>query len=654
MGDWSSVNDDFVLPDGSTFDLEVGLGNHLPEKKFRGYGTFLGGVRKRLHRYGRRPQKVESFFTIGAEVGDDEIGVSTTPLYPAAELVVYSDLLGMKVSESDTSINPRFGNYAEDLLIVPDGYEQTYHYASATSDFRNMSFLDVPKIRLAIDVRPGRMDHSATNDGKAGMLGARLAWLPRNAPTRCLWEVFNLFQDLNLGLIRDKKFPYLPTALGGYGKPIPFGKASNFEAFASSYRQGTHAGLARELVRRTNRRFEEYTLEHRYNTDEVLSAVSRLQSSWHDWVKGRSLYAPSCWLEAPPEVVAYRVAKHGEDVCLDNALRRLQSEGYLVAEGDLAIAYEHNQLCSFLLNAETHEEFMRTREESRKQWLNNSTFSMRLYGYLTKLGIDQNLQNVLDSDDYLKFVEYTTKRKLHLRTFLRQENFYDARAKDIIYQNGPMKVSVQLAPKVTSQGRRYWFEQTRDLPNERETPEEYLLLLDWVKNPIGDPPRRTLLEDDPFLIREISRSDPNKGFCIVTDDVALCREAYMSTRRWIVRVPTLWYYMDVYYGDSQDPWLVEPRKRYPFVEWETLLDTGSIESYEEIGFRDGLPTMWPAERAFRLDHQSIRNLRRRRARATCPDTIPDKWEPYRFPDGYLFAPGRFLRRNRHPYRRGYA
>jgi len=234
--------DEFVLPDGSIFDLNVGLGNDLQTRRFQRYETFLEGTRKRLLKYGRRPKKVEAFYHIGAEVGDDEIGVSSTPEYGAAELTVFSEFLGMKESGPDTSINPRFGNYAEDLVVVPDGYEQTYRYAQQTSDMRNMAFLDVPKLRLAIDIRPGRMDHSSTNDGKAGMLGSRLAWLPRSSPVRCIWEVFNLMQDINLGLMRDSKFPYLPTALGGYGKPLPFGKASNFEAIITRYKQGTHAG----------------------------------------------------------------------------------------------------------------------------------------------------------------------------------------------------------------------------------------------------------------------------------------------------------------------------------------------------------------------------------------------------------------------------
>jgi len=650
--------DEFVLPDGSIFDLNVGLGNDLQTRKFQRYGTFLEGTRKRLLKFGRRPKKVEAFYHIGAEVGDDEIGVSSTPEYGAAELTVFSEFLGMKESEPDTSINPRFGNYAEDLVVIPDGYEQTYRYASQTSDMRNMAFLDVPKLRLAIDIRPGRMDHSSTNDGKAGMLGSRLAWLPRQSPVRCIWEVFNLMQDINLGLMRDSKFPYLPTALGGYGKPLPFGKASNFEAIITRYKQGTHAGMARELVRRANRRFREYTLDKGGNTDEVLSAVSRLQSSWHDWIKGKSLYAPTCWLEAPPEVVAYRVAKHGTDVRLDSALRRLQSVGHLVTESDLAIAYEHNQLCAFLVSCETHNEFLARRAESRKQWLNLSTFSLRLYGYLEKLGVDESLQSVLDPKEWDEFWLSITKKKLHLRSFLRQENFYDAKAKDIVYMNGPMMVrSLSLFPRVTQMGRRYWYQPSTDLPDDLEVKAEFDSLLEWVKgDPLHtNPPSRRIVNDDEFIIKEILMSEETKGFCIITDDIALCREAYNRTRHWVVRIPVKWYYMNTYYGTGDEPWLKVLKDRYPFYEWVTIQDTGSIESYEEIGFRDGLPILWPAERPFRLTKPSFRNGRRIRAQRTQPDIEDNQdWEPYRFPDGYIYASGKFLQRKKHPYRRGWA
>lgn len=651
------MNDDFVLPDGSRFDTNVGLDKDLPSKKFRSYGILLEKTKSRLARYGIKPRRLESVCSIRQEVGDDEVGIDSRPELAAAELSVYS-MLGVEISEEDTSLNPRFGNFAEDLVMVPDGYEQTYRYARQTSDYKNMAFLDVPKLRLAIDIRPGRMSHSSTNDGKAGILGSRLAWLPRNSPVRTTMEVFNLFQDINLGLIRDDKFAYLPTALGGYGKPVPFGHAPNFEAFCIRYKQGAHAGLARELVRRSNKRFDEYTVENRYNTDEVLSAVSRLQSSWHDWVKGKSLYAPTCWLEAPPEVAQYRVGKHGTDVRIDAALRRLQSSGHLVTESDLAIAYEHNLLCKSLLSSETHLEFLQKRENSRKEWLNLSTFSMRLYGLLQPLRVDQSMHGPLRTLEYERFWLAITKKKLHLRSFLRQENFYDKRAKDHVYMNGPMMVRMALQPKVTQMGRRYWFEVQTDRLDDLETNEEFESLLAWVKgNPKdNNPPSRRIVDDDPFIIKEMSMGHQEDGYCIVTDDLRLCRDAYASTKRWVIRVPVKWYYMDMYYGTCSEPWIQKAQYKFPMYNWKTIHDSGSIESYEEIGFRDGLPIKWPSERPLVLTRPSFNeNLVRIRKQRTFPDQEdnPD-WEPYRFPDGYIFGVASFYKKNRHPYRRGWA
>jgi hypothetical protein len=653
------MSNDFVLPDGSCFDLEIGLGDDLPNSEFNSYGTLLEQTSKRLTKYGLKGRKVDALSTVSAECGDDEIQVNSHPVFGALCLVIFSEFLGMKLSEKDTSMNPRYGNFAEDLVMVPDGYEQTYRFARQTSDFRNMAFLDVPKIRLAIDIRPMRMNYSSTNDGKAGMLGSRLAWIPRNAPTRCMWEMFNLFQDLHLGLMRDDKFAYLPTAMGGYGKPIPFGHAPNFEAIISSYKQGTHAPLCRELIRRASRRFSEYTTQGGGNTDEVLNAVARLQSSWHDWIKGKSLYAPTCWLEAPAEVIPYRVVKHGNDVLRDAAARRLLSTGHLVTESDLAITYEHNLLCQFLLNAETHEEFMEKRAEARKQWLNLSTFSLRLIGLITPLRVDQNLQGILEPREYEEFW-LATRKGLHLRSFLKQEYLYNRRARDILYQNGPMMTGFSLSPEVTHQRRRYWFEQTKDFGSEfttdEETADEYQRLLDWLSvedNP--EPAPRRLVEDDPFILREIGRSPDHSGFAIVTDDIALCREAYFLTRRWVCRIPTDWYYMSLYFGDGDEPWLQSLRDKYPFCEWNTILDEGSISSHEEIAFRDGVPICYPVERRLDMTQVSFRKGKRIYARSTTPIEREDyEGRPPGFPQGFLFAPNHFLQRKKHPYRRGWA
>jgi hypothetical protein len=649
--------ENFLLPDGSTFDHEIGLGavGEMPQT-FQ-WNELLADTKDRLSMYGYRTSKVDMCRQISSEVGDDEESVHSSPVSAAMCCVIYQ-WLGMKVSEEDTSLNPRFGNFAEDLVILPDGYEQTYHFCQKTSDLKNMAFLDVPKLRLAINIRPGRMNHSSTNDGKAGILGSRLAWLPRDSPVRMSWEIFNLFQDINLGLLRDEKFAYLPTALGGYGKPVPFGVEENFERFAQSYRQGTHAGLARELVRRSNRVFERYKVRNVLEEDFVLSAVARLQSGYHDWIKTGTVYTPTCWIDAPPEVKQYRVAKHGIDVTVDSVLRKLNAEGYLVTENDLEIAYEHNQLCSYLLGAETHQDFLARRKREKDRWNGLSIYSLRLYGYIAPYRLDKNLQLILHSNEYNKFWLNITTRRIHLRSFLRQEYFYDAQAKDIIYLNGPMKVrSLALMPRVTQSGRRMWYQTTKDEDVVKPERPDLERLLEWVKGSHLDtlPPNRAVIEDDPVIIKEVSMKPPTVGVCIVTDDVRLCRDVYNYTKTWVVRVPVKWYYMSVYYGEGDMPWLADCAKRFPSQEWETIEDTGSIESYEEIGFRDGLPIDRPVERKFRLTRVSFdgNNKRKREPAETAGEVLAD-WKPWNFPEDYLFGPNYLIKRAKHPYRRGWA
>jgi hypothetical protein len=338
-------------------------------------------------------------------------------------------------------------------------------------------------------------------------------------------------------------------------------------------------------------------------------------------------------------------------------MRRLEAAGLLVAENDLAIAYEHNMLCKYLLGTDTHEEFVKIREESRMQWKQMSTFSLRLYGLVEKIGIDQSLQAELDDREYDYFARCLRKNRFNLRLFLRQENYYLTAAKDQIYTNGPMMVKVPMWARVTKLGRRYWFEQTKDSQDLSETKEEFQSLLDWVvmDNRPSAPPSLELLEDDPFIKRKVASASSDEAFAIVTNDVALCREIAAETHIWVCRIPVKWYYMDLYFGEANEPWLEKLNHIYDLYKWSTILDTGSIKSYEEIGFRDGSPIQWPQTRPFSMTARSYHAGRRIRAR---PSDVPleenFEWEPYRFPDGYVFTYSNFLRKRRHPYRRGWA
>jgi hypothetical protein len=241
--------------------------------------------------------------------------------------------------------------------------------------------------------------------------------------------------------------------------------------------------------------------------------------------------------------------------------------------------------------------------------------------------------------------------------FLRQEQYYSREAKDSIYADGPMMVKVAIMPQITSVGRRYWFEQTKDSQDLTETPEEFEKLLKWVSDPNRpDMPESTeLVEDDPFIIRKARSLPSTAALCIVTDDVALCREIAASTHIWVVRVPVKWYYMNTYFGEGGEPWLDVVKHDYPLYQWETIEDSGSIKSYEEVGFRDGSPLKWPMVRPFSLTQKVWENGHRVRAGASkVPFEEDFEWKPYRFPQGYLFTYSNLPHRRKHPYRRGWA
>jgi len=596
----------FTLPSGvfrcglPTFDPDFGL--DLPEGD-------LGPLRRKvveqadnlLGKYGIGPIQPDELVAhpnyIASEVGDDEELASDSKALIGIQMAFHR-LYGMKVSEEDTSVSSRFGNFAEDLVILPDGYGQTYLSARKTGGWLGMSYVDVPKLRLAIDVRPMRMDHSATNDGKANMIGSRQRWIPLQAGWRGQYEVFNLFQDVNLGLIRDRKFPYLPSSLGGYGKEPPFRNYGNFERFLHAFKQGTHSHLVREVVRRTNK----YLLSIKEKKDPVkdplLSHVVRFQSSFHDWIKGRSIYAPVTWYDVPPEVGKYRAAKRGDSPVIDEVISRLIAERRLITESQLEIAVEHNELCKALLKAETIPEFKRIRDLARSSFHNFSIFSLENYGMIKEIILDKSLEYKDLMDEEVKlFFNLTDKVKGNLRVYLGEEYVYWPEAMDMIYERGPMKVHFLFNPMKKFSGHRGFAAPSSDYKSDMEDTEDLHgldNLENWLRkeSPRGSPPRVIINDDEP-IIASCRKSQYN---IIVTDDIRLCLEANSRTQQVVFRCPTEWYYLSVYMGEqSVQEWL---GLKFPGLDWVEHIDSGSVKSFEENNFFNGAMLSRPKVQKF--------------------------------------------------------
>lgn len=582
-----------------SFDPDLGLdiSGAKPEKP----RVLLEAARENVRRYGfdfdpDLPKK--SVRSISAEVGDDEIDVSNNICYTGL-LRVFHERLGMKVSEEDTSITQRYGNYTEELIILPDSYYQTYHNARNRSDFRDMSYMDTCKIRLATDIRPMRMEHSATNDGKAAMVGRRQHWIPPGR-WRTRYDVFSLYQDIHLDLTRDKKFAYLPESLGGYGKRVPFEQRGNLERFIKTFRGGTHQRLIRTIVRRLTSWYKLFREGRNPGPDALLAFVSRFTSGFHDWIKGHSLYAPVTWIDVPPEVAAFRARLSTRDPVQRDVISRLLAEKILVPESQVQIVHEHNEFCRSLLGKENVLDVRESITNKRREWLKNSSiFSMEAYGYIKEITIDNEGHRPLIDVETAMFLKVVDDQSLfNLKLQLRDEPVYHRRVIDELYARGPMKVRFQMYPRYLG----HTIFAHRDFRSEVIDTEEIGHLEElqkWFEDgQVGPPPRR-LLNDDNSVIQSIHEAEQMYAV-IITDDKRLCREANRKTRKPIYRVPVEWYYRSLYFGEPGTPPWIDFIQQLTGVEWFEILDEGSARSFEELFFKDGMPLSRPARQRFSL------------------------------------------------------
>lgn len=583
-----------------SFDPDFGLGDEGLHPLRTDY--LYQRARERVSRYGferefDEDRRLQSVRHISAEVGDDEISVSNNVAY-AGLLSVFHEELGMMVSEEDTSITKRYGNFTEELLILPDSYYQTYHNARNRSDFRDMSYLDTCKIRLATDIRPMRMGHSATNDGKASMVGRRQAWIPPGR-WRARYDVFSLFQDVHLGLLRDRKFAYLPESLGGYGKRVPFEEKGNLERFITSFRQGSHKKLVRSIVRRVTDWYSKFANGENPAADPLLAFVSRFTSGFHDWVKGNSIYAPVTWVGVPPETAGYKVPLTTRVPVERDVISKLLAEGYLIPESKVQIVHEHNEFCRGLLGSTSTPELRELITEKRREWLRNSSiFSMEAYGYIKEISLFNEGERPLSRLEEMAFLKVIDNQSLfNLKVQLRDEPVYDRRVLDDLYSRGPMKTRFSMSPRYL--GHMIFAHQDfRSNVIDTEELGEVEALYEWLDTGMEGAPPRRVINDDNAIIQTINES---LVLChvIITDDKQLCRTANRKTGKPIFRVPVEWYTRNLYFGEGGEPYIDWIRERTGR-EWESHLDDGSFRSFEENFFKDGIPLKRPARQRFSL------------------------------------------------------
>jgi len=172
----------------------------------------------------------------GEEVGDDRIDLTADPLVACTALVTQEQVTGMVTSEPDTNLSREIFNFCEVTSFLPRHPDQSFDRCRKVNDFRDLGFVDVPPLRILLDVAKGDRSHSSTAVGKASMLGARMR-TPR-AEFLSDFHLASFLQDGYLRTSRSDEPKYLPQVMGGSGCRSPFGEPINLLLSVYAYRNG--------------------------------------------------------------------------------------------------------------------------------------------------------------------------------------------------------------------------------------------------------------------------------------------------------------------------------------------------------------------------------------------------------------------------------
>lgn len=176
----------------------------------------------------------------GWEVGDDRLDISNNPFPLLMSLAAQEKVMRFETSWKDTGISTRLWNFCEVTSNVPSTTLGDIRRAKKNG-FADLDYVDVPPLRIVIDVSKARAedsDHSSSITGKSEMLGNRIKSCRTNI--RSLLEVSSFLQDGILATCGSPDPKYLPGIMGGCSCPPLFGAWENTYSYLINYKNGTY------------------------------------------------------------------------------------------------------------------------------------------------------------------------------------------------------------------------------------------------------------------------------------------------------------------------------------------------------------------------------------------------------------------------------
>jgi hypothetical protein len=585
----------------------------------------------------KEEQPVKRVHYIDAEVGDDIVAISNSGLYLAHRVYSLEKHLDMRISWKDTSINRGVGNYAEGIVRIPRSHAETWHAQKAISRPEAFGFIDVPKVRLMLPIRNQRSNWSSTEIGKFSDYGSMTQWVDYPNPYATTVVLGSLIQDASLGITAKARLPYLPTDCGGSGKRIPF-FPGNLARYLRTWKGGLYEDYINALIKCTNR----FTLSARTGMSPVVPKVlehfTKCEPIFSDWIKDeRSISVERAPIPSEYDVFSVGSLSYGDNMYW--VLPRLLREGILVTETQLAIAIQHNELSRALVSEETFQLSMERKREALKAYRKSERIGQTLESkdIMDEVSMAARL-GPITLGDINKFVEVTTNTR-GFRRMVRSERLYWPEALERVYIKGPMGLKNLYSNPCGQHGGAYLLGCQE--PDYSDLSPEKLhclsALTEWVKNPIGNPPRE-VLEDDHILANEVEAALTTK-VAIITDDVKLCKSIALDKDKTVLRIPVNWYMRLTYFTEETITSEMLETKYRQHGPWTIFEDSGSLSAGEEKFFERGEMYYAPLPRG-RIDHSALWNTA-----PVLPEDLPDLVEfddrvslpPEGWPSRYTFG-----------------
>lgn len=422
---------------------------------------------------------------LDAEVGDDHAALTDSPVSFLAELAVAREIAQVKISDKDTFVSSKYLNFAEDYLMIPENWGELWKNQMINSS--DLPYLDIPKVRTMIPSMSKRVKHSDTIEGKISLVTKSARFAPPLMRRVC--DLACALQYVSLNIMEEKKFPFLPSYLGGMDAHIP-GKGDGIEL--SRYISRFHRGNYSTMI---------YTIAYHVSllkggdTTVVpfLARANEVVTAWRTWYTRFDKYLPSISGTLPPEYTIHKIGRMGSDPIWTQAAERLHSLKAVATETDVLIRFQMCQFTNLLLSSTSSNELRERLSDARSEMKSSTIFTESWKSDFNEV-VHGFIPTILDVNYLEDLLSLTGPGQRELRAYLSSSIVYENTAIDETYFNGPLFVDLGMLRGNVPMPIRL------QSSVDEETELRIKGLLNWLRNPSGYPPSH-LLDDDPLIVK---------------------------------------------------------------------------------------------------------------------------------------------------------